>query len=290
MTEPLEAFGFLNALKPPGTTSTAYGGWLRRLLGGVPVGHWGTLDPAACGVLVLAVGKATRLLPLIAPAHKQYVFELRLGAATDTGDASGRATARGSAPADWRERLPAVAAGLIGPLDQVPPMFSAVKVAGRPLYVSARRGQHVTRVARTSRVLALRVLDAGERSARLLVECEAGLYVRTLCEELGARLGVPTHMGWLVRTAAGPFAIAQSKLPEEIGSDPAGCLVDPLAVLVQPRVALDAAQMQRFLNGNGVAITADAGKVGEVLVLHGEKLIGVGSVAAGALSPRRVFV
>jgi tRNA pseudouridine55 synthase len=289
LTELSQAFGFLNALKPPGLTSTAFGGWLRRLLGGAPVGHWGTLDPAACGVLVLAVGRATRLLPLIAPAHKQYVFDLRLGTATDTGDASGRAVAHGAMPADWRQRLPAVAAELVGPLDQVPPMFSAVKLAGRPLYVSARRGQQVARAAKSTRVITLRVLEMGEDRARLLVECEAGLYVRTLCEELGTRLGVPAHMGWLVRTAAGPFAIGRSRLPEEIRSDPAGCLIDPLEVLAQPRVALDVAQAERFLHGNGVATKA-AGEAGEVLVLHGEKLIGVGSLVAGALSPLRVFV
>jgi tRNA pseudouridine55 synthase len=291
LTGSSQAFGFLNALKPPGTSSTAFGGWLRRLLGGAPVGHWGTLDPAACGVLVLAAGRATRLLPLIAPSHKQYIFEVRLGAATDTGDASGRAIEHGEPPAGWRERLPAEAAALVGPLDQVPPMFSAVKVAGRPLYVSARRGQQIARAARTTRVFALRILEMSERSARLLVECEAGLYVRTLCEQLGARLGVPAHMGWLVRTAAGPFTIGSSKLPQEIQSDPAGCLIDPLSVLAQPRVALDGTQAQRFQHGNGVAATAVAGasEAAEVLVLHGEKLIGVGSLTAGALSPLRVF-
>jgi len=293
LTGSSQAFGFLNALKPPGTSSTAFGNWLRHLLGGVPVGHWGTLDPAACGVLVLAVGRATRLLPLIAPAHKQYIFELRLGSATDTGDASGRVIQRGEPPAGWRERVVAEGAALVGPLDQVPPMFSAVKVAGRPLYLSARRGQQIARAARTTRILVLRLLETSERSARLLVECEAGLDVRTLCEQLGERLGAPAHMGWLVRTAAGPFTIGRSKLPEEIQTDPAGYLIDPLAVLDQPRVTLDGVQAQRFQHGNGIA-TADVagagtGQAAEVLVLHGEKLIGVGSLTAGALSPLRVF-
>jgi tRNA pseudouridine55 synthase len=289
LTESSQPFGFLNALKPPGISSTAFGGWLRRLLGGAPVGHWGTLDPAACGVLVLAVGRATRLLPLIVPAHKQYVFELRLGTATDTADASGRVTADAAVPVGWSARLPAAAAGLVGPLEQVPPMFSAVKIGGRPLYLSARRGQQIARAARPTRIFTLRVLEVGERNARLLVECEAGLYVRTLCEELGERLGVPAHMGWLVRTGAGPFTIARSRTPVEIEAGPAGCLVDPLSVLGQPRVALDGAQAQRFLHGNEVASAALAGEASEVLVLHGEKLIGVGSLAAGALSPLRVF-
>jgi tRNA pseudouridine55 synthase len=289
LTSSLETFGFLNALKPPGITSTALGGWLRRIFGGAPVGHWGTLDPAASGVLVLALGKATRLLPLIALSDKQYVFELRVGTATDTGDAGGRTIASGAPPSDWRERLPAVAASLVGPLQQVPPMFSAVKVAGRPLYISARRGQQIPRAARATRIHALRVIETGFERARMLVECEAGLYVRALCEEIGSRFGVPAHMGWLVRTAAGPFAIARSKLPAEIESAPARCLIDPLAVLKQPRVALDAANAQRFMHGNGVETRAAAGETGEVLVLHGEKLIGVGSLTAGALSPLRVL-
>jgi len=289
LTGSFEAFGFLNALKPPGLTSTALGSWLRRILGGAPVGHWGTLDPAASGVLVLAAGKATRLLPLITPTDKQYIFELRVGTATDTGDAGGRTIASGEAPSDWHERLSAVATSLVGPLQQVPPMFSAVKLAGRPLYVSARRGQQIPRAARATRVYSLRVIETGSDRARLFVECEAGLYVRALCEELGKRLGVPAHMGWLVRTAAGPFAIAQSKLPVEIEADPTRCLIDPLAVLAQPRVALDAANAQRFMHGNGVETRAAAGQAGEVLVLHGEKLIGVGSLTAGALSPLRVL-
>ena len=289
MTGSVAAFGFLNAFKPPGMTSTALGGWLRRMLGGTPVGHWGTLDPAASGVLVLAVGKATRLLPLIAPSDKQYIFELRVGAATDTGDAGGRVVARGEPPHDWRERLPMTAASLVGPLDQVPPMYSAVKIAGRPLYVSARQGQQVARAPRQTRVVALRVIETADDRARLLVECEAGLYVRALCEQLGEGIGVPAHMGALVRTAAGPFTIAHSKLPPEIEADPAGCLVNPLTVLRQPRIALEADDAQRFLHGNGVEARAPAGQAGEVLVLYGEKLIGVGSLAAGALSPLRVL-
>ncbi|MBV8082339.1 MAG: tRNA pseudouridine(55) synthase TruB [Candidatus Eremiobacteraeota bacterium] len=286
-------FGFLNALKPPGLTSTAFGTWVRRAYGGAPIGHWGTLDPAACGVLVLAVGNATRLLPLLAPSTKRYSFELVLGASTDTGDATGVVTMTGPVPAGWRERLPQVAAGLIGPLEQVPPMYSAVKVEGRPLYVRARKGERVARTARHVRVLALDVVAAFERGARMVVECESGLYVRSLCEEIGARLGAPAHMGALVRTAAGPFCVDASRLPDEIAAQPLDCLLDPLDVLALPRVALDQAATQRFVHGNRVQLDerdhASTAHPRAILVLHGNRLIGVGSLRDGRLEPRRVF-
>ena len=302
MTETFSHFGFLNAFKPPGMTSTAFGGWVKRLLGKTPVGHWGTLDPTACGVLVLAVGHATRLLPLISPSHKQYVFDLKLGSSTDTADESGRVLETGQLPADWSARLDSVAAGLVGPLDQIPPMYSAVKVGGRALYVSARRGQHVARAARPTKVHTLRVISKSERGARLLVECEAGLYVRSLCEEIGRQLGVPAHMGALVRTAAGPFSIGSACLPEDIAKAPVACLLDPLSVLRGPRIELDEAAARRFRNGNPVPAPPpdvaveftrppnERSSGALALVLHGNRLIGFGSVdAGGALSPHRVF-
>ena len=288
------AFGFVNALKPPGITSTSFGGWVKRIYGGAPVGHWGTLDPAASGVLVLAIGHATRLLPLVTPSDKRYAFELRLGTSTDTADATGQILETAAVPDDWTQRLPAIAAQLTGPLEQIPPMFSAVKVAGRPLYVSARRGQQIARAARPTRVLSLRVVATTQRSARMVIECEAGLYVRSLCEEIGTRLGTLAHMGGLVRTAAGPFSIDTASLPTDIAERPQACLLDPRSVLALRTVELDAPRALRFMNGNAVAQESDPAAERDaqttVLVLHGNRCIGVGSLAVGGeLSPRRVF-
>ena len=286
-------FGFINALKPPGMTSTSFGSFVRRLFAGVAIGHWGTLDPRASGVLVLAVGSATRLLPLISPTTKRYVFEILLGRATDTADAAGRVIAQADVAEDWRQRLPAVVQSLTGALEQVPPMFSAVKVGGRPLYVSARKGGDVARTRRSTRVHALRVLETGQRSARLSVECEAGLYVRTLCEQIGAGLGVPAHMGALVRTGAGPFTIADALMPDEIVADPARCLLDPLDVLAQPRIELDGAGAVRFTHGNDVRVEVDARSAAEHLVLQAGRLIGTGMLVLfnrkATLTPTRVL-
>jgi len=291
------AFGFLNACKPPGITSTAFGNWIKRIFPGCAIGHWGTLDPTASGVLVLGIGYATRLLPLIEPSTKRYSFELILGAKTDTADATGQILEVKPVPAAWSRELSDIAYALIGPIEQIPPMYSAVKVAGRPLYNSARRGEEVERPTRHARVLALDVISTGERSARMVVECDAGLYVRTLCEQLSQRLGTVGHMGALVRTAAGPFSIDSSALAPDIVQCRETCLIDPLHVLGNPRVNVDDEGMKRFMHGNGVdigeGVAADgsiaSGARGTVLVVHGNRVIGVADLEQGHLSPRRVF-
>ena len=247
---------------------------------------------------MLALGSATRLLPLIANTRKSYVCELVLGRRTDTGDAAGRPVDVARPPPDALEKVKVGAASLVGEIDQTPPMHSAVKVGGRPLYKSARRGVSVVRPPRRVAVHSIRVLDAvgpvyagPTTTMRLAIECGAGVYVRTLCEQIGERIGVPTHMGALVRTASGPFRIGEAKLPFEIAREPRTCLIDPLNVLEQPRVALSPSQAAQFAHGNPVA-ASDATLAREVLVMDGESLVGVGTIKpdlAGWLFPTRVF-
>jgi tRNA pseudouridine55 synthase len=301
-------FGFINAFKPPGPSSAAFGNWIKHLFAGAAVGHWGTLDPTACGVLLLAVGKATKLLPLLPHARKQYVFELVVGERTETGDASGRVIETAAVPDDWRRALAAAAAALIGPQDQVPPMHSAVKVEGRPLYRSARAGVEVARPARATIIHQLSVIDdaidpspqpkSSTRAARLFVECEAGTYVRVLCEELGRRFGLPARMGALLRTASGPFLLRDSVRPDQIAADPGGCLMNPLDVLRNPRVELDERGVRRFAHGNEIRLGgSSASESGdpraEVLVTRGAELLGCGHIIARdgdeLLTPTRVF-
>ena len=286
-------FGFINANKPAGITSTAFGSRVRRALGRMPLGHWGTLDPDATGVLVLAVGHATKLLPLLGDGRKKYEFDLVLGSATDTGDASGATIASSDTPDSWRLKLPDVVQSVSGKLSQIPPMYSAVKVAGQPLYKSARRGEEVTRQPRTVEIYTLRVLEYGHSRARLALECSAGTYVRTLCEEIGNRLGVPAHMDALVRTAAGPFNLATACALEPLLADPSAHLIDPLDVLHQARVALKPEHLARFAHGNSVLVAGEP-SIGEVLVTCDGHTVGTGIVTAtteGALlQPARVFV
>jgi tRNA pseudouridine55 synthase len=306
------SFGFLNAFKPPGPSSAAYGGWVRRSLGGLRVGHWGTLDPTAAGVLPLAIGAATRLLPLLGEGRKQYVFELVVGERTDTGDASGRVIARATVPDGWRRELPAVCRSLTGVVEQVTPLYSAVKIGGRPLYEQARAGREVERPRRRVVIDELRVINRDDvpdnaapgrespaaHTARLVLTCSAGTYVRSLCEDVGRRLGLPARMGMLVRTAAGPFRLQESILPSQLARDPRAYLIDPLCVLSQPRVALDAVRQRRFAAGNevrlesGVPVSPDAGR-DDILVTDGRRLLGTGCLIRRAgvilLAPTRVL-
>jgi tRNA pseudouridine55 synthase len=300
-------FGFINAFKPPGPSSAAFGNWVRHVSRADAVGHWGTLDPTACGVLVLAVGKATKLLPLLPHARKQYVFELVAGERTDTGDAKGGIIAKVQVADDWARGLSAAAASLIGPQTQIPPMHSAVKVDGRPLYRAARRGLEIPRAARAIVIHGLRVISQHANTAHLFVECDAGTFVRVLCEELGRRLSLPARMGALLRVASGPFALRDSVRPDRIAADPVGCLIDPLTLLPNERVELDERAAQRFAHGNEVRLTpnnaaADAlersnlfdREKSEVLVTRGGILIGCGHVVryddgVALIAPSRVF-
>jgi tRNA pseudouridine55 synthase len=285
----VQPFGLINALKPPGPSSTSFGAWVRKRLGSDSLGHWGTLDPAACGVLVLAVGRAARLLPYLKPDDKSYVFELRVGTATDTADATGVTIASKLLPMGWADGLEQSAASLVGPLDQLPPMYSAVKIDGKPLYKSARAGRAVERAVRRIHVHALRVLDVGTTTARIAVDCSAGTYVRTLCEQIGERLGLPSHLGMLLRTASGPFRLADASTPSEIERDAIACLVDPLTVLDLAQVQLDSVAAQRFLHGNAVQMAGSARHDDSVLVLQEARLIGIGRASDGMLVPVRVL-
>lgn len=263
------------------------------MLGRVPLGHWGTLDPDASGVLVLAVGSATRLLPLLGDGRKSYEFDLVLGFETNTGDATGARTRSSGIPDDWAQKLRGVLASIVGTLSQIPPMYSAVKVGGQPLYKAARRGEEVARAARAVEIHSLRVLESGESRARLALECSAGTYVRTLCEEIGRRLEAPAHMDALVRTAAGPFTLEQACAEDALFADAWSHIIDPLTVLTQTRVALRPEDVSGFTHGNCVNVPGDRNP-GEVLVTLDGRMAGTGRIQIGEggaqLQPTRVFM
>ncbi len=194
--------GFVNVFKPSGPTSTQVGARVRRLFSALgaprlPVGHLGTLDPIAAGVLPLALGKATRLIPLIEDRRKAYAFTLVLGSATATADATGEVIRETPVPTDVQQLLRNVLPRFIGRIEQVPPMFSALHVAGERLYDLARRGVSVARAPRKVTIYGLELLGMEEGTARMSVACSEGTYVRTLCEDLGAAIGCAAHMGAL---------------------------------------------------------------------------------------------
>jgi tRNA pseudouridine55 synthase len=216
--------------KPQGLTSHDVVARIRRLAGTRRVGHAGTLDPMATGVLVIGVEKATRLLGHLALGDKEYSATIRLGQATDTDDAEGQVTAEASAAAVTQEALGAAVATLTGQIEQVPPGYSAIKVAGKRAYRLAREGAAPELAARSVTVTEFTVLavrhDGDLTDADVTVTCSSGTYIRALARDLGRELGVGGHLTALRRTRVGPFEIATAATLDQLS---ASFTVTPLA-------------------------------------------------------------
>jgi tRNA pseudouridine55 synthase len=183
---------------------------VRKLLGVRRVGHTGTLDPQATGVLPVCVGRATKIAQYLTQADKEYVLTLRLGIATDTQDAAGREISRVDDVRVSRAEVEAVLPRFTGTIRQVPPLFSAKRVGGERLYHLARRGQVVERTPVALTVHALELLGMEGTCVRLRVHCSKGTYARALCDDIGRALGVGGHLQDLVRTRSGRFALAEA--------------------------------------------------------------------------------
>jgi tRNA pseudouridine55 synthase len=231
--------------KPAGWTSHDVVAKARGLLGTRRVGHAGTLDPDATGVLVLGVGRATRLLKYLAGLDKRYVGEVVLGTATSTLDATGEVTGTWDMAGVDLPRVREAAAGLTGAIDQVPPMVSALKVGGRRLHELAREGVEVDRAPRPVVVHRFAVEPTGEPLVyRIAVDCSAGTYIRSLAADLGHLLGGGAHLRRLRRTAVGTFTTAEAR-----SLDALELLAPRTAVRDLPAVTVDAATAARIGHG-----------------------------------------
>lgn len=255
--------GFLVVDKPAGWTSHDVVGRVRRLLGQRRIGHAGTLDPAATGVLPLAVGEATRVVEYLAEATKGYVAEVTLGVATDSYDGDGRVTAVAPEAAVVLrcEDVADALARFLGPQRQVPPMHSAVKIGGERLYEAARRGVEVARPPRPVELFALDLLRWEPPVLRVAVECSKGTYVRSLASDLGRSLGVGGYLSDLVRTRTGPFRLQDAwTLPElaeaaQLGVDAvwSDLASHPDAVLAEwPALILGGAEVEDWRRGRAI--------------------------------------
>lgn len=250
--------GVLNLLKPPGMTSHDVVDFVRRTLGLRRVGHTGTLDPGAAGVLPVCLGRATRVSEYLLGCDKAYRAVMVLGVATDTHDAQGRVTAVADASGVTREDVERLLPRFRGVISQVPPMTSAARVGGERLYRLARAGKTVERPPRQITVYTLELVDwrPGPRPAAYLdVVCSKGTYVRTLCHDLGAALGCGAYLHFLVRTAQGPFRQEESVTLEELAGAAARGevrrhLVPPAAALsFLPAVTLRPEEVRRVTHG-----------------------------------------
>lgn len=249
--------GFLNLNKPTGRTSSDLVVFVRkRLPRGTAVGHGGTLDPEASGVLPVCVGSATRLFDYIIDKQKVYVARIRLGVETDTQDATGQVIAERPVDAGESE-LRAVLPRFVGHIMQVPPMYSALKRDGKRLYQLARRGESVALEPRPCQVDAIEYLrDEGDNVHVLRIRCGKGVYIRTLCHDIGRALGCGAHMQSLERVAAGIFDIESALTPMQVDAMAAeGRLSEALLPLDAPlyhlpEVRVGARCRHAVLNGN----------------------------------------
>jgi tRNA pseudouridine55 synthase len=278
--------GLLVIDKPGGMTSRDVVNraqrWFPR---GTKLGHTGTLDPLATGTLVLCVGAVTRLADFVQAMGKGYATRIRLGATSDTDDADGTVTAKGAAVPPTEEQVRAAVAAFVGTIQQLPPAYSALKVAGRRAHELARQGAEVKLAPRPVTVHSIAVTGYEWPHLDLTVECGKGTYIRSLARDVGERLGVGGLVQTLRRTHVGPFA-ADGGLSLDATADEVRAKLRPAgeAAADLPRLTLDAATAGRFAQGQAVPCPLS----GVVAVFRGEVFVGVGEAAGGRVRPKVV--
>lgn len=288
--------GWLVVDKPAGMTSTSVVNKVRWALEASKAGHAGTLDPAATGVLAVALGEATKTVPFVTDALKCYRFAVRLGVATNTDDAEGEVIATSQArPAD--DEIRAALEPFRGEIMQVPPQFSAVKVDGMRAYALARAGEEMELAARPLWVESLEMLARPDAdTVELEMVCGKGGYVRSIARDLGAALGCHGHVVWLRREWSGPFAAADGvsieKIDELARTGALDALLLPLEVGLAdlPELKATPEGAARLKNGNpGMVLAATVDWGDEAWASHQGRAVAVGVYKSGELHPSRVF-
>lgn len=276
--------------KPIGLSSNRALQEAKKLVGARKAGHGGTLDPLASGLLVLLFGEATKFAGPMLDADKEYLATVRLGVTTSTGDAEGEVLVRRPAAVSALE-LETALARFRGAIEQLPPMHSALKRGGVPLYKLARRGETVERRPRRVEIRSLEMLKHEPQIVELRVRCSKGTYIRTLAEDIGAALGTGAHLAGLRRTGAGRFHVKDAVTLDALRlmPDPRRALL-PLAALLEglPSTRLDAAAESRLRSGQALKIS---GLQEGLYALYGADgaVIGLGSAQAeGVLKPLRL--
>jgi len=293
--------GILLLDKPMGMTSNAALQGVKRLFDANKAGHTGSLDPLATGVLPLCFGEATKFSQYLLDANKHYLARIKLGVVTDSGDSDGIVLERHSVPEIKDAALEAVLGGYRGAITQIPPMFSAIKVNGQPLYKLARQGIEIERKERPVHIYNLEVVAREFDEITLDIQCSKGTYVRTLAEDIGSDLGCGAHVIALRRLGAGPFTIdetVQMDLLESLSADKEqlDSLLLPISSAVKdwPSVELTDVTASYVRQGQPVQI-ANAPTQGWVSIFSetddDDEFIGVGEILEdGRIAPRRLVV
>lgn len=286
--------GVLPVEKGPGVTSFQVVAHLRRILRAPRIGHGGTLDPAATGLLPILIGEATKLTPYLVDLDKEYVATVRLGVSTETQDLSGAVLETRPVPALDAAAIEAALAPLVGVIRQVPPMFSALRRGGKRLYELARQGVEVDREPREVTVHSIRLMSMSLPDFVMHVRCGKGTYVRTLAADVGATLGCGAALAGLVRTRVGPYALDSAVSWDEVRQARSGetlwpRLLPPDSALAGlPPVRLDSDGARAFAHGQAVPVGQ---RVTGWLRVYGpdDALLGVGQGLGDRVKPERLL-
>ncbi len=291
--------GVLVLDKPPGCTSNQILQRVKRMYGAAKVGHTGSLDPLATGVLPLCFGEATKFSQFLLDADKAYFVKAKWGARTDTGDADGEIIETCATDTLTIEQLVTVLEQFTGVIDQVPSMFSALKHQGQPLYKLARQGVEVERKSRQVTIHELKLLDFDQEYFSLFVRCSKGTYVRNLVEDIAAAVGNLAHVVELRRSQAGPYSLEQAvtvdtlaQVIEQGGHKALDEFLLPLGSSADhwPPVSLTEATVFFLRNGNPVQIPGAPVQGWVKLLGPTEEFIGVGEILDdGKVAPRRLI-
>lgn len=292
--------GILLLDKPAGLTSNAALQKVKRLFNARKAGHTGSLDPIATGMLPICFGEATKFSQFLLDSDKTYVVTAKLGVQTNTGDSEGFVTATNPVSGVTPERLATVMQAYLGDIEQVPPMFSAIKVEGRPLYELARQGIEIERKARLVHIFALRLEQLNQDEVTLFVHCSKGTYVRTLIEDIGRDLGCGAHVIGLRRTRVTPYDESAmvsmeslTKILETSGFDGLTRCLLPVETAVEVLPAIKLSASATFYLKQGQPVRANLGLDHSLLRLLSEdgRFLGVGEATQdGRVKPVRLVI
>ncbi len=292
MSQPIS--GVLLLDKPAGLSSNAALQRVRRLLGADKAGHVGSLDPLATGMLPICLNEATKVAGEILSGRKCYRFSVQLGSRTATGDTEGEIVETAPVPGLDRALIEAALRGFLGPQEQIPPMYSAIKSGGQPLYKLARAGIEIERAPRRVELFELPLIDFDRSSLQLEALCSKGTYIRTLAEDIAKALGTCGHVSVLRRMYVEPFEAEAMETLDTVAAavqarQPLRILPADQALRHLPAVTLDAATTARVLHGQPVAGGIEAGTVR--LYDGAATFLGLGEAdGRGVVRPRRLFV
>lgn len=287
--------GIININKPLGMTSHDVVGRLRRILGIKKIGHTGTLDPDASGVLPMCIGRATKTADMLTAQNKQYIAEVTLGSATTTLDASGEVKETSEVNVDESD-IQSVVTEFVGNIMQIPPMYSAIKIDGKRLYELARDGVEVERKPRPVTIEKIEILsiDLENKKFSMKVDCSKGTYIRTLCDDIGRRLGCLAHMSALIRTRSGRFCIDDAYTLDEVekmAENGNMSFLVPIDKVFEELPKLILSSRRARLMCNGVQISAQGIIDGEIYRVYDESgsFLTISEAESGLLKILKTF-